>query len=43
MNVFKLGCIFKKFNEVVFIGNDGLIFVYLEDLIWRFVMKMEFY
>ncbi|KAF4441066.1 hypothetical protein F53441_12148 [Fusarium austroafricanum] len=43
MNVFKLGRIFKKLNEVVPIGNDGLIPVYPEDLIWRFATKMEFH
>ncbi|KAJ6783835.1 hypothetical protein PWT90_09108 [Aphanocladium album] len=42
LNVFKLGRIFKKLNEVVPIGNDGLIPVYPEDLIWRFATKMEF-
>lgn len=42
VNVFKLGRIFKKLNEVVPIGNDGLIPVYPEDLIWRFATKMEF-
>ncbi|KAF4122248.1 hypothetical protein GMORB2_7240 [Geosmithia morbida] len=43
LNVFKLGRIFKKLNEVVPIGNDGLIPVYPEDLIWRFATKMEFH
>ncbi|KAI9148124.1 Transcription factor IIIB 60 kDa subunit [Paramyrothecium foliicola] len=43
VNVFKLGRIFKKLNEVVPIGNDGLIPVYPEDLIWRFATKMEFH
>ncbi|KAG9254430.1 uncharacterized protein F5Z01DRAFT_105339 [Emericellopsis atlantica] len=43
MNVFKLGRIFKKLNEVVPIGNDGMIPVYPEDLIWRFATKMEFH
>lgn len=42
LNVFKLGRIFKKLNEVVPIGADGLIPVYPEDLIWRFATKMEF-
>lgn len=43
LNVFKLGRVFKKLNEVVPIGNDGLIPVYPEDLIWRFATKMEFH
>ncbi|OPB42631.1 transcriptional regulator, unknown [Trichoderma guizhouense] len=43
LNVFKLGRIFKKLNEVVPIGTDGLIPVYPEDLIWRFATKMEFH
>ncbi|KAL6880806.1 RNA polymerase III transcription initiation factor B complex component [Trichoderma novae-zelandiae] len=43
LNVFKLGRIFKKLNEVVPIGADGLIPVYPEDLIWRFATKMEFH
>lgn len=43
LNVFKLGRIFKKLNEVVPIGNDGLMPVYPEDLIWRFATKMEFH
>ncbi|KAF5019966.1 hypothetical protein F66182_8025 [Fusarium sp. NRRL 66182] len=43
LNVFKLGRIFKKLNEVVPIGNDGLVPVYPEDLIWRFATKMEFH
>ncbi|PHH69404.1 hypothetical protein CDD80_6773 [Ophiocordyceps camponoti-rufipedis] len=43
LNVFKLGRIFKRLNEVVPIGNDGLIPVYPEDLIWRFATKMEFH
>lgn len=43
LNVFKLGRIFKKLNDVVPIGNDGLIPVYPEDLIWRFATKMEFH
>lgn len=41
LNVFKLGRIFKKLNEVV-PTNDGPIPVYPEDLIWRFATKMEF-
>ncbi|KAK5996762.1 B-related factor 1 [Cladobotryum mycophilum] len=43
LNVFKLGRIFKKLNDVVPIGADGLIPVYPEDLIWRFATKMEFH
>ena len=43
LNVFKLGRIFKKLNDVVPIGNDGLVPVYPEDLIWRFATKMEFH
>lgn len=43
LNVFKLGRIFKKLNEVVPIGGDGLIPVYPEDLIWRFATKLEFH
>ncbi|CAM1507581.1 Fc.00g072220.m01.CDS01 [Cosmosporella sp. VM-42] len=42
LNVFKLGRIFKKLNEVV-PTNDGPIPVYPEDLIWRFATKMEFH
>ncbi|KJZ71354.1 hypothetical protein HIM_09237 [Hirsutella minnesotensis 3608] len=43
LNVFKLGRIFKKLNEAVPLGNDGLVPVYPEDLIWRFATKMEFH